>query len=111
MEHEVVARLDRVTKKYGSITTLDGLTLEPCRGEILALLGPNGAGKASAVRPLLGFASPTTGTVSVFGGDPRTEEFRARKGAMLQTAQLPDTLRVRELRPDVVIADIEMPRA
>jgi ABC-2 type transport system ATP-binding protein len=96
MHGESIARLQGVTKNYGPVTALDDLTLDLRRGELLALLGPNGAGKTSAVRLLLGLASPNKGRVSVFGGDPREEEFRARTGAMLQVAQVPETLRVRE---------------
>ena len=96
MSREVVAQLRGVTKRYGKTVALDGLTLDLRRGELLALLGPNGAGKTSAVRLLLGLASPTSGTVSVFGGDPREEESRSRTGVMLQMSRVPDNLKVRE---------------
>ena len=96
MTGEVVAQLEGVTKRFGQTTALDNVTLEIRRGELLALLGPNGAGKTSAVRLLLGLSSPGSGTVSVFGGDPREDAFRARTGVMLQTSRVPDTLRVRE---------------
>ena len=91
-----VARLDRVTKRFGKVTALDGLTLELKRGEILALLGPNGAGKSTAVRMLLGLSTPTTGTARIFGLDPRETATRTRIGAMLQVAAVPKTLTVRE---------------
>ena len=96
MNNEVVAQLQDVTKTYGPTTALDAVTLDLRRGELLALLGPNGAGKTSAVRLLLGLASPTAGRVSVLGGDPREEAFRTRTGVMLQTSAVPDTLRVSE---------------
>jgi ABC-2 type transport system ATP-binding protein len=55
-------------------------------GEILALLGPNGAGKTTIVDTLLGFRSPTTGTVRVHGLDPvrSHHEMTLRTGALLQ---------------------------
>jgi ABC-2 type transport system ATP-binding protein len=91
-----VAVLDNVTKKYGAITALNGLSLTLRPGEIVALLGPNGAGKSTAVRLLLGLSTPTAGTARIFGGDPRQPATRARIGAMLQVASVPKTLKVKE---------------
>jgi ABC-2 type transport system ATP-binding protein len=96
MPQEVVAQLRNVTKQYGPTTALDDVTLNLHRGELLALLGPNGAGKTSAVRLLLGLSSPTSGSVAVFGGDPREDANRSRTGVMLQASRVADTLRVRE---------------
>ncbi len=93
---ELVAALDHVTKQYGAITALDGLSLSLRRGEIVALLGPNGAGKSTSVRLLLGLASPSSGTARIFGGDPREAATRTRIGAMLQVGAMPKTLKVRE---------------
>ncbi len=78
------------------ILVLRGLSLRVPKGRIVALLGANGAGKTTAVRLLLGLAKPTSGTVRVFGGDPREAATRARLGAVLQAARVPGTLRVRE---------------
>jgi ABC-2 type transport system ATP-binding protein len=91
-----VARLQAVGKKYGATTALDGLNLSLHAGEVVALLGPNGAGKSTAVRLMLGLAGPTSGTVRIFGGDPREAASRTRVGAMLQVARVTDTIRVRE---------------
>jgi ABC-2 type transport system ATP-binding protein len=91
-----VAVLDRVTKRYGNVTALDGLSLELRRGEIVALLGPNGAGKSTAVRLMLGLSTPVEGTARIFGCDPRNPETRTRIGAMLQVASVPKTLKVKE---------------
>jgi len=101
-----VASLTGVSKKYGggggswakagTTTALDGFNLTLHAGEIVALLGPNGAGKSTAVRLMLGLAVPTSGTVRVFGGNPRDTGARTRVGAMLQVARVTDTLRVRD---------------
>jgi ABC-2 type transport system ATP-binding protein len=92
----VVASLTRVSKKFENLTALDSIDFKVHAGELVALLGPNGAGKTTAVKLLLGLARPTAGVVSVFGGDPLKVETRARTGAMLQVAKVPETLRVRE---------------
>jgi ABC-2 type transport system ATP-binding protein len=95
-QQQPIATLANVTKRYGAITALDGLSLALRPGEIVALLGPNGAGKSTAVRLLLGLISASTGVASVLGSDPRDPATRSRIGAMLQVARLPETLRVRE---------------
>ncbi len=91
-----VAALQATTKRYGSITALDGVDLALRRGEVTALLGPNGAGKTTAVKLLLGLVRPTAGHATLFGRDPRSAEARVRVGAMMQLSKVPETLRVRE---------------
>ncbi len=95
-EGAVIASLRGVGKNYGEIQALRDFNLNIRAGELVALLGPNGAGKTTAVKLLLGLAKPTSGSVTVFGGNPVDEEFRMRTGAMLQVAKVPETLRVRE---------------
>jgi ABC-2 type transport system ATP-binding protein len=91
-----VARTRKLGKTYGSVTALRNIDFELRRGELLALLGPNGAGKTTLVRMLLGLARPDSGSVTVFGADPRNQDMRYRVGAMLQVARVPETLKVRE---------------
>ncbi|HME10521.1 MAG TPA: ABC transporter ATP-binding protein [Bryobacteraceae bacterium] len=91
-----VAELKRATKRYGAIEALRGIDLKIERGELLALLGPNGAGKTTAVRILLGLAKADSGTATVFGYAPASQEAKLRRGALLQVAKVPETLRVRE---------------
>ena len=91
-----VAGLAGVTKRYGAVLALDGLSLTLRRGEVLALLGPNGAGKSTAIRCLLGLIAPSSGTVRVFGRDPREAAARTRIGAMLQVARIPEVQTVWE---------------
>ena len=90
------AELSGVTKRFGAIVALNGISLAIQPGELVALLGPNGAGKTTAVRLLLGLTRPDTGTARVFGSDPRDARNRMRTGAMLQVGKVPETLRVRE---------------
>ncbi len=92
-----LARLENVSKSYGNVTALNGLNLSVNAGEILALLGPNGAGKTTAVSLLLNLIEADSGTVSLFDQDPQALPARQRIGVMLQSAELPETLRVSEL--------------
>jgi ABC-2 type transport system ATP-binding protein len=91
------ARLVCVAKRYGTVLALDDVTLDIERGKVTALLGPNGAGKSTTLALLLGLAAPSAGRVEVLGGSPGSLSVRRRSGVMLQSASLPDTLRVGEL--------------
>ncbi len=92
-----VAALRGVDKRYGNVTALDGIDLDVRRGELLALLGPNGAGKSTSIALLLGLIRPDRGHAELWGMDPQRIRARRGIGVMLQTAQLPPTLRVGEL--------------
>jgi len=90
------AELNGVTKRFGKTVALDSVTLTIRPAGLVALLGPNGAGKTTAVRLLLGLTRVDSGSVSVFGLDPRRPRNRVRTGAMLQVGRVPETLRVAE---------------
>src|SRR5947209_3859927 len=66
----LVVSFDNVSKHYGSLKAVDGLSLELRRGETVALLGPNGAGKSTSLDMLLALRKPTSGTIRMFGSDP-----------------------------------------
>ena len=85
-----------VTKTYGSVRAVDGLSLSIEPGEIVAFLGPNGAGKTTTIDMMLGLATPTTGSVSVFGGTPADAIAQGRISAVMQTGGLLRDLTVRE---------------
>jgi ABC-2 type transport system ATP-binding protein len=91
------ARLIAVRKSYAAVNALDGVDLDVRPGELLALLGPNGAGKSTAVGLMLGLAEPDAGEVQLFGDSPHALDARRRVGVMLQSAGMPDTLKIREL--------------
>ncbi len=82
--------------RYDDKVALRDVSLDIGPGGLCALLGPNGAGKTTTVKLLLGLATPTSGTVSLFGHDPRSSASRRNIGAMLQVGKVPETLRVRE---------------
>lgn len=68
-----------LTKAYGRLTAVDGLSLRVEPGEVYALLGPNGAGKTTALRCLATLLVPTDGTASVGGADVRHLPLEVRK--------------------------------
>jgi ABC-2 type transport system ATP-binding protein len=63
----VVVVTDALTKRYGTRTVVDGLSLQVRRGEVFGFLGPNGAGKTTTLRMLMGLVRPTSGTAAVLG--------------------------------------------
>ena len=92
-----LATLDRVTRRYGTVTAVDDVSLAIEPGTILGLLGPNGAGKSTVLSLLQGLRRPTSGTVRLFGGDPRDAASRRPLGSTPQETALPPTLRVGEV--------------
>ena len=69
-----------LTKTYGSVTAVAGLSMSVPRGEVFGFLGPNGAGKTTAVKLLLGLARPTSGTATVLGAPAGAASARRRIG-------------------------------
>jgi ABC-2 type transport system ATP-binding protein len=61
--------LDRLTKRFGDFTAVDGITLEVQQGEIFGFLGANGAGKSTTIRMMCGLLRPSGGTARVLGID------------------------------------------
>ncbi|MEU0531555.1 ABC transporter ATP-binding protein [Amycolatopsis tolypomycina] len=89
--------LDGLTKRFGQVTAVDGVSVEVARGEVVALLGPNGAGKSTTVDMLLGLTKPDAGEVTVAGGTARAAVDRGLVGAMMQNGAL---------LPDVTVGEI-----
>lgn len=61
--------IEELSKHYGNLKAVDGVSFEVKKGEILGLLGPNGAGKTTIMRIITGFLSATSGKVKVAGLD------------------------------------------
>jgi ABC-2 type transport system ATP-binding protein len=92
-----VVSFENVSKHYGRLKAVDGLTLDLRPGETVALLGPNGAGKSTSLDMLLALRKPTSGKIRMFGSDPYHAVKSGRVGAMLQSGGLMPEVTVREL--------------
>jgi ABC-2 type transport system ATP-binding protein len=95
---EAVVETKNLTKKYGSVVALDGLTLSVERGQILGFVGPNGAGKTTTIKILVGLARPTSGSARIAGADCVTEARKIKRlvGYMPDTFGSYDNMRVGE---------------
>jgi ABC-2 type transport system ATP-binding protein len=86
----IVLKTEGLTKRYGSLTAVEDLSLEVREGEIFGFLGPNGAGKTTSISMMCGLLKPDSGRVlvrgqPVHGGDPQV---RARVGVCPQETVL-----------------------
>lgn len=64
-----VLQVEQLTKRYPTLTALDGVSLTIPQGEIFALLGPNGAGKTTLIGAVCGLVKKTSGRILLFGQD------------------------------------------
>jgi ABC-2 type transport system ATP-binding protein len=97
-----VIEIDNLSRKFGDVTAVDGLTLTIGEGEVFGLLGPNGAGKTTTIRMLAGLIGKTSGEAWVAGcrvGDQVTaRKLRGLVGLMPEEAGLyPDLSAARTL--------------
>jgi ABC-2 type transport system ATP-binding protein len=83
-------RVEGLTKSYGAIQALRGVSFQVQAGEIVGLLGPNGAGKSTIIKILTGYLQPDEGTVEVDGLDVLTHrlEVQARIGYLPENTPL-----------------------
>src|SRR5579859_864330 len=96
VSEQVAVEVDSVTKRFGDIKALDGVTLRVRRGEIYGLLGPNGAGKTTLIRSIVGLIAPNSGTVTVLGRKLPNLDVLREVGYMTQQAALYPGLSVEE---------------
>lgn len=66
-DHDVVLRVDAISKRYGEFIAVDRLSFDVRRGEVLGFLGPNGAGKTTALKMMCGLLKPDGGTIELHG--------------------------------------------
>ena len=72
--------LSGLTKRFGRVTAVDGVSLEVPSGGVFGLLGPNGSGKTTLLSMVSGFIRPTNGTVTLFGRDGPAERAQTLGG-------------------------------
>lgn len=100
---EPLVALRDVTKTFGPVTAVDGVSFAVSAGECVGMLGPNGAGKSTVLSMILGLRRATSGGVELFGGDPADPAARQRLGSTPQQSAVPEALRVTEAL-DIVAA-------
>jgi ABC-2 type transport system ATP-binding protein len=62
-------RIERLVKRYGDLTAVDGISFDVEEGAFFGLLGPNGAGKTTTINAVVGLSSITSGSIALFGHD------------------------------------------
>ena len=98
MNPEPPLTISGLTKHYGAVAAVSGVSFEVEQGEIFGLIGPNGAGKTTTVECLLGLREPDAGEIRICGIDARRRprEVKEQIGAALQTTSLQDRITPRE---------------
>jgi ABC-2 type transport system ATP-binding protein len=98
MSEQPAISVSNLSKSFGEIKAVDGLTLEVPAGEIFGFLGPNGSGKTTTIRMLCGLLTPDSGSGHTLGWDIVTETARIKRevGYMTQRFSLYEDLSIRE---------------
>ncbi|SDH72205.1 ABC-2 type transport system ATP-binding protein [Sinosporangium album] len=93
-----IIEVENLKKRYRDIVAVEDVSFTIEEGEIFGVLGPNGAGKTTSVECVAGLRVRDGGRVSVAGFDPGPDRDELRKilGVQLQSAALPNKLKVRE---------------
>jgi ABC-2 type transport system ATP-binding protein len=94
----MVLSVHELSKRYGELLAVDGVSFQVRRGEIVGLLGPNGAGKTTTINMILGVLQPSGGAIRIDGIDLARHRSRAleRTNFAAVYAQLPGNLTVEE---------------
>ncbi len=93
----MLIEVDRLVKRFGRKTAVDGVSFQLRPGEIVGLAGPNGAGKTTIINLLMGFLEPQAGTAEVLGVDPLSRRQLGEVGWMPEKPNFPARLRVERL--------------
>src|SRR5438034_8134961 len=82
-----VVRTEKLTKRFGALTAVDGIDLEVHEGEVFGFLGPNGAGKTTTLRLLCALIAPTSGTAEIAGFKLGRDDSKIRASVGILTEQ------------------------
>ncbi|WP_077620882.1 ABC transporter ATP-binding protein [Bacillus sinesaloumensis] len=95
---QTVIELNNITKSYGDVKAVDGISLEVKRGEVLGIIGANGAGKSTTLEIMMGIRKADAGTVNVLGMnvDEASNQIKQKIGIQLQQTALYDRIKVKE---------------
>src|ERR1700741_267312 len=98
-QNEPVISIAELTRRFGSTTALDSVSLSMPRGAVYGLVGANGAGKTTLIKHILGLLRAQSGSVRVFGLDPVADPVGvlSRIGYLSEENDLPGWMRVDEL--------------
>jgi ABC-2 type transport system ATP-binding protein len=96
MTNASIIEVNNVTKTFKDKKAVQHISFSIQKGSIVSLLGPNGAGKTTTISMMLGLLKPTSGTVTMFGENPKSPAVRQRFGAMLQQVSFIDGATVGE---------------
>ena len=72
-------KTDRLTKHFGDIAAVNGISLSVEKGEVLGFLGPNGAGKSTTMKMITGFLEPDSGSVRINSTNMASDPIAAKK--------------------------------
>jgi ABC-2 type transport system ATP-binding protein len=95
-DEPLAVALRAVTKRFGGVEAVAGVSLTVRPGEVVAYLGPNGAGKTTTIDMILGLVRPNSGSVRVFGFEPQEAVRRGLVSAVMQAGGLLKDLTVAE---------------
>jgi ABC-2 type transport system ATP-binding protein len=86
--------IENLSKYYGKVKGVDGISLEVKEGEIMAFLGPNGAGKTTTIKCILGLIKPTKGRITVKGMEigKNEKEIKRLIGYLPQRIAFPENM-------------------
>jgi ABC-2 type transport system ATP-binding protein len=96
---DIVVKVDNLTKRYGDLVAVNGISFSIGKGEIFGLLGPNGAGKTTTVEMIEGLRKPDDGSIEICGIDALKKPGNIKEliGAQLQSTTIYDQIRVKEV--------------
>ena len=97
-ENEIIT-VESLSKRFGDLVAVDGISFGVKQGEIFGILGPNGAGKTTTLECIEGLLSPTSGRTTVFGIDSQKDprKLKERIGVQLQASAYFDYLTLTEI--------------